>query len=188
MRNKSAARLDDVQVGGAGAADVDGDRVDQRALGERLDLHRHRGAEHERLPLALEVGHHLRARALGDGCRRRCHYKDPPCAAPACLPPIPSPHPLPPAWRPCGARLVAVSGRAAAPAVHGRERLCRRLRCVRKQGTPAAHAAAMPHPSHDQLAVRQSRRAPQDADLDDPAVWCVAGYRASATAPLPLPP
>ena len=54
---EARADLDDVQVGSACAANVDLNRVRQRALGKGLDLGGHGGAEHERLPLALEEGH-----------------------------------------------------------------------------------------------------------------------------------
>mmetsp|Transcript_40503 Transcript_40503/g.103728 ORF Transcript_40503/g.103728 Transcript_40503/m.103728 type:complete len:298 (-) Transcript_40503:1225-2118(-) len=47
--------LDDIQVGGAGAADVDGDGLDKRTLCKCPDLHGHGRAEHQRLPLAAKV-------------------------------------------------------------------------------------------------------------------------------------
>ena len=58
--------LNDIQVGSACAAYVDGDRVHKGGLCEGLDVHGHGGAEHERLPLSLEVGQHLCGIARSD--------------------------------------------------------------------------------------------------------------------------
>lgn len=46
--------LDDIQAGSSGAAHVNRDRFDQRALGKVLDLLGHRSAEKQRLPLSLK--------------------------------------------------------------------------------------------------------------------------------------
>ena len=58
----SAPHLDDIEIGGTGAADVDGDRINEGGLSEGLDLHGHCGAEHQCLALRLEVGQHLHIR------------------------------------------------------------------------------------------------------------------------------
>ena len=65
----AAADLDDVEVGGTGAADVDGDGLHHGTLSKGPDLHRHRGAEHEGLTLELEVAQDLRGWKETGVCR-----------------------------------------------------------------------------------------------------------------------
>mmetsp|Transcript_20389 Transcript_20389/g.52985 ORF Transcript_20389/g.52985 Transcript_20389/m.52985 type:complete len:294 (+) Transcript_20389:200-1081(+) len=51
--------LDHIEIGGAGAAHIDRDRVDQRRVSEIFDLDRHGRREEDHLPLAFKVRHNL---------------------------------------------------------------------------------------------------------------------------------